>query len=831
MTSSVRPLFLPALYQDAPGQGRLILRDGSTANLRPAQPSDREAMGSFYRRLTPASRRFRFFTDAKPGLEIIDRLCDNTDPRRQWTLVVTRIANGEMRIIAAGSYIAMRGPEAEFAVAVDDAFHGKGIGGILLERLALLATSHGFSEFVAVTHPDNKPMLDVFRNSGFAIKENHEEGAVEITFSVMPGAESVERSESRDRLFTNASIRPFFHPNAVAVIGASRDPKHVGHRIVEALMRQRFEGPVYPVNPQAVSIASARAYPGITAVPGPVDLAIIAVPREQVPAVVDDCAKHGVHALVVVSSGFSDAGPSGASMQKALVEQVRGYGMRMLGPNCLGLLNTDPSVSLNATFSTVVPPQGRIAISSQSGGLGLAILRLANQRHIGLSHFVSMGNKADVTGNDLLHYWQEDAATRVILLYLESFGNPRRFSRIARNVARSKPIICVKGGRHQGGDLAVDALFRQTGVIRADSIEDMFETACLLGNQPLPAGNRVAIVANSHGCGVLCRDACDAVGLSAASPVESTCRQIQVALPSGADVSGTCDMTAEATAQHYREAVEYLLLDKHVDALIVIYTPVLESDTANVVKAMAQGMHTARERGAAGKPVLAVLMSEEGAQAVADANGETIPCYQFPETAARALGRAATYSAWRDETPGMMVDFEDIDAATARKICEAAISLGGDDWLSDHDTKSLLESFALPFRPASGRSRHEVPATGIPVRVVVREDPTFGPLVSLGLADEEARLLDDVSHRITPLTDQDAARMIRSLKSYPILTGEGAEGAGDIPMLEDLLLRVSLLVEEIPHIREIHFEPILVCPPGQGCRILSARVRVGAARI
>jgi acetate---CoA ligase (ADP-forming) len=508
--TEVRPLFVPPPYQDSVESGRLILRDGTTALIRVAQPEDREALGAFFEQLSPESRQRRFFSLSIPGGQWIDVLCNPSNPRKQLTLIVVRAAGGAPRIIATGSYLTEKEQDhmAEVALAVDDAFHGKGLGSLLLERLALLAVRHGIRHFWAVTHVDNRPMLEVFHRSGFQVQETLEHGYVQLVFAVEPTEASVARSELLDRLFTTASLHPLFQPTSVAVVGASRDPSSIGFRILEALVMNRFQGPVYPVNPRASVVGSIRAYPSVRDLPEPVDLAVVAVPRDAALGVVDECAERSVKALVVITAGFAEVGVEGRALQQALVDKVRGYGMRLVGPNCLGLLNTDPQVRLNASFSPIFPPPGRVALSSQSGALGLAILALARQLHLGLSTFISVGNKADVSGNDLLQYWEEDEHTDVILLYLESFGNPRRFARIARRVSRRKPIVVMKSGRTRAGsraagshtaalaasDVAVEALFRQTGVIPAETLAEMFDLAAALGSQPLPKGHRVAIV-------------------------------------------------------------------------------------------------------------------------------------------------------------------------------------------------------------------------------------------------------------------------------------------------------------------------------------------------
>jgi acetate---CoA ligase (ADP-forming) len=826
--TAVRPLFLPTPYQDSAEHGRLILRDGSTATVRLAKPDDRELLRDFFRRLSPESRRMRFFSESKPGEDVIDPLCEANDPQKQLTLVVTRYAERSDRIIATGSYLAQDERSAEFAVAVEDSFQGRGIGALLLERLSVLAASNGFVHFTAVTHAGNKAMLEVFHGSGFQLKEQFEDGYVEVDFSVLPREESVLRSEARDRLFTKASIRPFFNPASVAVVGASRDPSSFGHRIMEALVMNRFNGPVYPVNPNAQVICSIKAHPSVRAIPEPVDLAVIAVPRDSVLDVVDDCADRGVRAIVVISAGFAEAGEEGAKLQARLVEKVRGYGMRMVGPNCLGVINTDPAMRLNASFSPSYPPAGRVALSSQSGALGLAILSLARQRNLGLSMFISMGNKADVTGNDLLHFWEDDPHTDVILLYLESFGNPRRFARIARHVSRSKPIICVKSGRAKteggAGDAAVDALFRQTGVLRADTLEEMFDLAALIGNQPLPPGPRVGILTNSHGAGVLCADTCAAGGLRAVVLSPETTARLTGALPAGSSFEGMVDMTASASPGDYRQAAEAMLTDPNVDGLIVLYIPIGQADTGALAAAVCEGVAKARAAGRKDRPVAAVMMTGEGASGILGAGGERIPRYLFPETAARAFCVAAEYWNWRIKPAGTLLDFEDVDTQAARDVCRRAIAGRGGGWLTDEEAHSVLDAFRLSIE--SRTTAGGTPRAVVDLMVTVREDPLFGPLIGLGLTGGYADILQDIAYRVTPLTGEDAADMVRDMRGHRLLDGRNNLPPADIPALQEILLRISLMVEEIPEIREIRLDPVRARTAGSGCAIGAARIRV-----
>ncbi len=695
---------------DDPAAQRLVMRDGTVATVRRSTPGDREAMRRFFHELSPESRRRRFFTAGEPADTLVDRLCDSADEQRSVTLVALRQVGDDTRLIAVGSYIAGAPGVAEAAFAVDDRVQGKGLATELLERLAAIAASHGFRRFEATTLTDNNAMLDVFRDSGFEVRSKSAAGCVEVALTLRPSVDGVVSAETRRRRATAASLRPMLEPRAVAIVGASRDPASLGRRILDALVAAGFSGPVYPVNAAAGEVAGLRAYRSVRDVPAGVDLAVVSVPRDRVLAAVDDCAAAGVKSLVVITAGFAEAGDEGRALQQELVERVRAYGMRMVGPNCMGLLNTNGAIRLNASFSPIVPPPGHVGLSSQSGALGLAILALASHRGVGISTFVSVGNKADVSSNDLLEYWEEDAATRVILLYLESFGNPRRFARLARRIGRTKPIVAVKSGRTRGGsraagshtaalaanDVAVDALFHQSGVIRADTIDEMFDIAACLDAQPLPAGRRVAIVTNAGGPGILAVDACESSGLTVAPFSADTRARLGAFLPQAASIGNPVDMIASAGPDEYRQAVEVALAATNTDALIVIFMPVDETHAAATVAAIRDGIINARRGGATQKPILACVMADPGRPQPLDAAGERIPTYTFPENAARALAKIATYAEWRTQPLGLLWGFDDIHVDEARAICRGAVEARGEDWLTDEEMRRVLNAFGLP---------------------------------------------------------------------------------------------------------------------------------------
>ena len=908
----VRPLYLPPLLSDRAESGQLILRDGTTAGIRLTVPSDAAMLEQFVNCLSPESKRHRFFSEGRPPAVQIGALCDSSDPRTQLTLIATRMLEGTLRIIASGSYWAKDDHTAEVAMAVDDAFHGKGLGTLLLERLALLAIRHGFTRLWAVTHVDNLAMREVFRESGFTAQEAYEGDDMEVELSLIPTATTVARAEVRERLATTASLRPFFHPQSVAVIGASRDPKHIGYRLLEALAINRYRGSIYPVNPKATEIAGIRSYASLPAIPGPIDLAVIAVPRESVLSVVDDCAAKGIRACVIITAGFAEVGAAGAALQRQLVEKVRQHGMRMIGPNCFGLLNTDPKVRLNATFTSLFPLPGRTSMSSQSGAIGIATLAGARRVHLGVSSFVSVGNKADVSTNDLLQYWEEDPATDVILLYVESFGNPRRFARIARRVSRSKPIIAVKAGRSQSGrraagshtaalaasDVAVDALFRQAGVTRVETLDEMLALAAGLAAQPLPSGRRVGIVTNAGGPAILCTDACEADGLTVPELSDQIKTTLATFLPSTAALNNPVDLIASATPSQYAKAIETLLASNEIDALVILYMSVTVSDTAAIAEGIQTGIANGRRTAKEAKPVLIGWMAEGDTDRTFSLSTETIPAYALPERPAFVLAKAAAHAQWRQQVPGMVPDIEDAEISVVRRICATALSHRGAGWLTTEETRSLLSAMRLPVECGGvARTADEAVAlarqTGYPVAVklashqilhktemggvqlnlmdegAVRDafesirtrvdrhnqlasmegvlvqpmvtggvevmvgmtnDPLFGPLIAFGLGGIHVEVLGDVRFRITPLTDRDAAEMVREIKGYRLLQGYRGHPAADVEAIEDVLLRISRLVEEIPEISELDLNPIFALPPGKGCRIVDARIRVDAAR-
>ena len=555
-----------------------------------------------------------------------------------------------------------------------------------------------------------------------------------------------------------ASLAPFFNARSVAVIGASRDPSGVGHRVVRGLLDAGYTGRVMPVNPAAATIAGLPAYASVDALPEAPALAVVAVPAAAVEQVVAACADRGVRAVVVLSAGYAETGAEGRARQERLAQQVRQAGMRLVGPNSLGILCTDPSLRLNASFSPVFPPEGSVALASESGAVGLAVLQLAKARHLGVSAFVSLGNRADVSSNDLLEWWAEDPRTSVVLLYLESFGNPRRFADVARRVARRKPIVALKSGRSAAGqraagshtaalaapDIAVDALFAQTGVLRAGTIDELFGLGALLGSQPLPRGRRVALLTNAGGPGILCADACQASGLAVVELAAETRDALAALLPAAASVANPVDTLAAVAPEAYRRCVEVLLAAPEVDALITLFVPVGITPAEDIGAAIVDGVAAGRAAGHA-QPVLACLMGGQtpARETPLDGQGERIPVYPFPEHAVGALAAAARHAEWCSQPPGQVPAFADVHAESARERCRTAGD-GTGGWLSAAEVRAVLADFGLPITAGGvARTADEAVALadgiGYPValkaasRRIVHKTEVGG--VRLGLAD------------------------------------------------------------------------------------------------
>ncbi|HSJ51541.1 MAG TPA: GNAT family N-acetyltransferase [Actinomycetota bacterium] len=880
----------------------VVLRDGSTVRVRPARPTDVTRVEDYLIGLSPETRRLRFWSQAIDVRELARKIVD-VDYVDHLTLLVLQ-GGDEGRMIGGAQYIRIEGGRAEVSFSVTDEFQGRGIGSILLGQMAQEAARHGVTTFVGEVLPENHRMVNVFRASGFTVSIRATPGMIEVEFPILLTDEAVEHFEKRETEAAVNAMRTFLSPRSVAVIGASRDSSTIGGQLFHNLLTTEFHGPVYPVNPKADVVHGVVAYPSVNDVPGDVDTAFIVVPAPYVAQVVRECGEKGVRALVVISSGFSEVGGDGPARQEELVEIGRAFGMRIIGPNCMGVVNTAPDVRLNGTFATVYPPTGRVGFLSQSGALGLAVMQYATELGLGLSSFVSIGNKADISGNDLVAYWNEDPNTDVVLLYLESFGNPRRFARLAREVSRRKPIIAVKSGRSAAGaraaashtgallassDVTVDALFRQAGVIRTDTLEEMFDVATILAYQPPPKGDRVAIVTNAGGLGILCADTCEANGLTVPPLSEATTNALRSFLPAEASVGNPVDMIASATAEDYERAIGTVAADPEIDAMIVIYIPPQATKAAEIGHAIVRAINEVGGR----IPVATTWMSTRGLPQELQEAGTRIPSFSYPEQAAIAMAHAARYGRWRDRPVGTIPRFHDTRPDEATGIVAEALGRDGGGWLTPEEVERLLACYGLrtaraeraaspeaagdaaarigspvaikAFGPdivhktevgavalgvegpsgttaAAREMANRVAAAGLTLEgflvqemiqdgvemlVGVAHDPLFGPVVACSAGGTTVELVRDVAVRVTPITDLDASEMVRSLRTFPLLEGFRGSPKVDVSALEEVILRVGALVDNHPSVAEMDCNPVMVLP--HGAMIVDARIRVQEA--
>ncbi|MGH3497380.1 MAG: GNAT family N-acetyltransferase [Nocardioidaceae bacterium] len=860
----------------------VVLRDGRAAHLRPITSDDAPALVEFYGRVSDQSKYFRFFAPYPTLSERDVARFTQVDQEERVALVVTLGPT----IIAVGRYDAIDKASAEVAFLVEDAHQGRGVGQLLLEHLGQAGRERGVQRFVAEVLPDNTPMIQVFKDQGYRVVGGFEDGVLRLEFSLDPTDTSLGVMQSREHRAEAASIQRFFSARSVAVVGASRRQDTVGQTLVRNLVLGDFAGAVYAVNSTAESVSGLPAFHTVSEIPGDVDLAVVAVPADAVPDIVLDCAAKGVHGLVVISSGFAETGPEGRERQRRLLGLARSYGLRLVGPNCLGVINTEPSVRLNASLSPLMPQRGRVGFFCQSGALGVAILESVDRRGLGLSTFVSAGNRADVSGNDLLQYWEEDTSTEVVLLYLESIGNPRKFSRIARRVARRKPIVAVKSGRTTQGvpvghavrrtsapQAAVDAMFRQAGVIQVDTLDEMFDVAQLLAHQPLPRGPRVAVVGNSDAIGLLAADAATAAGLTVREPVA---------------------LGADATADDFERALDQAIDNPEVDSVVAVYIPPVNMPGEPVATVLA----TVGEQ--SDKPIVSTFLASEGVPEllripdVAGVAGRgSVPSYAAPESAVRALARAVSYAAWLSRPTGTVRSW-DVDAALARDVVREALSAAPGPEGAELDADQLhcllgaygielwrrtavtdvdgavaageslgwdvvLKATAehLRFRPdlahvwrniddademrdawssleflidepdRAGFVVQKMAAPGVPLSIESLEDPLFGPLLSFGIQGAPSELLGDRAYRIPPLTDADAAAMVREIRSAPLLFGYRGGEVVDVEPVEEVVQRLAQLKNDLPDVARLNLD--LVLAGAHDMAVLDASGRVAAS--
>ena len=894
----------PAQYET-----EVLLKDGSRILLRPIKKEDTELWLTFFRRLSQQHTRYLRLHHMTEKVDPEDalRFC-TVDYNNTFAFVAEVFKKHGKNIVAIGRYYRLPSKHSAIVtLAVEDAYRGKGIGTHLLEWLAKVARDNGITAFEADAFADNEQIMTVLRDYGFRFISEQKAGMYHITIPLTQSQRITAKEEERERLSTLTSIRHILSPRSIAVIGASRQPGSIGQIILKAIVENGFTGVVYPVNPKADQVMAIKAYPSILDVPGEVDMGVIVVPTQLVARVAKDCGLKGVHALVVISDGFKERGPEGAIKEEELRDITLGHGMRLVGPNCMGVINTSPAVKMNASFSPTYPSAGNVAFLSQSGAMGVVILEYASSLNMGISSFVSVGNRADISSNDLLSYWEQDPATKVILLYLESFGNPRQFSRIAQRVAAKKPIIVVKSGTTPAGsraasshtgslatsDVVSDALFHQAGIIRVDSMQELFDVASLLSNQPLPKGRRLAIITNGGGPGIIAADASIQHGLQIPEFDPKTREELSQIVKRDISLNNPLDLTGSFTKEEFEGAMKVLAQDNDIDAVLALFVPAVASNVEAVENSIRKIIPLYRQYK---KPLLVCFMGQKSINAKPGTTDKSASFFTFPENAVSALAKAAEYRELIQKPKGTIPRIRDIKHTKAHKIINEALSRTTRRplWLSPQEIAELLHCYGM-YAVETGvaktvskaaamaakigfpvvvkldsptishktevggvildlRTEEEVikafntiksrlakigredemvgvtiqrmVKTGVEPIVGVTQDPLFGPLIMFGLGGIHAELLKDVALRLHPLTDLDARELVSSIKMAKLFEGFRGSSPSDKEALQDLLLRLSAMVEDIPQVAELDFNPVKVMSQGKGYRILDARISI-----
>jgi acyl-CoA synthetase (NDP forming)/GNAT superfamily N-acetyltransferase len=853
-----------------------VAADGGIVRIRPVATGDADGLRELHLSASDQSLYRRFFVGGRASVEgEVARLVRPAGPDH-----FALLAEQSGQVIGAGSVERDPGSDrGEFALIVAESHQGRGVGTLLLETMAALARQAGMTELVGDVLPTNTPMVSVARNFGTLDGVSFEDGVVVVRLGTTDA--DTTALDARDRRAAQRSLTPLLAPRSVAVIGAGRRPGGVGHTVLANLVHGNYSGVLYAVHPTADAIAGVPAYPSVEKTPGKVDLAVIAVPAASVAEVLSQCGVAGVRAAVILSAGFGETGPAGRAAQAELVRVARHNGIRLVGPNCLGIINTDPSLRLHATFAAIEPEPGGLAVASQSGAVAITILDHVRHSGTGLSSFVSLGNKADVSGNDLLAYWYDDPATRAVALYLESVGNPRRFARIARALGRRKPVLAVKSGRSAAGqragashtaaaaapDATVDALFAQSGVVRCDSLGELLDAARLLVDQPLPTGDRVGVVGNAGGVNVMIVDAAEANGLTVPALPGAVQTQLSASAPAAASVANPIDLGAAATPDAFRDTIVALADSGEVHSVVAVFALTGANDVTGVLDALRE----AADR--VSLPICVVLLGVPEPPAVLGAR--RAPVYDLPEQAVIAIARAVGYARWRATPAGHHLPLSDVDTVGARRAAVEALAQPG--WQPPHVSAELLARYGIPVAPGRVvRSPAEAQAAadelGYPVVLKAADpdlvhktdigavklnladaaavgtayraiagalgqpqppvlvqamsapglelvggivhDTVFGSVVMLGLGGVYTDLFADRVLRLPPVTDADAARMWRSLRAAPLLTGYRGQPAVDTAAVEDLVQRLGRLAEDLPEVAELDLNPILVGPHG-----------------
>jgi acetyl coenzyme A synthetase (ADP forming)-like protein len=872
------------------------LHDGRVVRIRPIRADDSAGVEALWRRLDSGERR-RFIALADlppdaPGAVAIPR------PGRAAGLVALGQVGSASRVAGVARYERADGAEAGFLVFVDPSFRRAGLGTLLTRGLAEMARRAGVRTLASDVPEADVAVRSLLGELGLGYQEQVTAATVHASLTVQETDAYLDAVLADRRSAASAALAPFLRPRSVAVVGASDNGASIGGLLFANLLASGFTGTVYPVNPRHQVIQGVAAYPDLASCPAAADLVLVAVPALTVPSIIEQAGALGIKAACVISAGFAEMGADGRALQGDLLRRARAGRVRLIGPNCMGLLNGEPGARFNGTFSPVFPPPGRMAFVSQSGALGLAALALLNGPGLGVSGFVSVGNTADLAPDDLLLYWDDDPATDLILGYLESVPDPRGFARIARRVSRRKPIVVVKSGRTgagrraasshtaalAAGDAAVEALFRQAGVLRADTLEDMFDIAAVLSAQPAPAGRRVAVLTNGGGPGILVADACEAAGLLVPELAAGTQEALRAGLPPQAAVGNPVDMVSSASAAQYGQSLRLLAAADEIDSIIVVFIPPFLTRAEEVAREIAA---VAGET--PGKPVVAVFMTAGPVPPVLA--GARIPSFTYPERAAAALGQAARWAEWRARPAGHVVIPPGIDTDRARAVVSGVFAGRPDGgWLPAAPAGDLLASYGIAaVQTRRVRSPEEAAAAqadlggqvavkiaaaihksdvggvvlgvdspqgaakavtavraslaaaglagqaaeflvqeqvrdGVEMIVGVSHDPAFGPLVLAGLGGIMVEVVGDVAMRITPLSDTDVDEMLRSLRSYRLLTGYRQFPPLDVAAFADLLHRVSAMVEDIPEIAELDFNPVFVRE--HGAVVADVRIRL-----
>jgi acyl-CoA synthetase (NDP forming) len=874
-----------------------LLTDGTTVLIRHARPTDAEAVRAMHAALSQDNLYLRFFSLSPHNAEReARRVCREPGPDHAALLAWL----GD-RLAGVASYEpALKPGTAEVAFTVPDDLHDLGIATLLLEHLVSAARERGLRAFTAEALLENRPMLGVFAAAGLPVHQQLSEGVVELTFPIPAGDDDraldgyLDSVAARESWADVASLRHLLRPESVAVVGAGRRRGTVGREILHNIVTGGFAGPVYPVNPRASSVEGLHCLASVEDLPEGVDLAVLAVPAAEVVDVAAHCGRRGVRSLVVITSGLGTNGPD-------LLAVCRQHGMRLVGPNCFGV--AVPPLRLDATFTAAHPAPGAAGLVVQSGGIGVSLLEHLSRLGIGVSSFASVGDKYDVSSNDMLTWWEQDGQTKLAVLYVESFGSPRKFARTARRVGQRMPVLTVVGGRSAAGQVAAashtaaaatplvtqEALFGQAGIIAVPGLGELVEVAALFAAQPLPAGERVAIVTNAGGAGVLAADACGDHGLRVPVLSAATRRRLADLLPSGAAVTNPVDTTAPVSQDAFRACLEAVAADDGIDAVLAVTVPTAVADlteavrTSPIAKPLAAAALDQRE-------AVRLLPSDNhhpGQRAVPSA----VPVYAFPEGAARALGHAARYQAWRGRPQGRVPEFSGLRTADAKAQVTAflrANPVGG--WLPGQVARDLLGCYQIPLVPARAATDEadavraaagfggavvlkaeaaelvhkteagavklglhgeaevraayrELAATfgtrltgvqvepmlsGVEVLVGVVQEPVFGPLVVFGLGGVATEVLGDHAARLTPLTDADADDLIHSVHAAPLLFGHRGTPPVDTAALTDVLLRVSRLASDLPEVAELDLNPVIAT--AGGAQAADARVRVTPAQ-